>query len=184
MIRHLILDRDGVLVREAPDGGWTLRPEDLRWERSALEGLRTLCQGRRVSVATNQSCVGRGIATRQAVDAVNARLIADAAAAGARIDAVFVCPHAPDAGCACRKPAPGLLLDAIAASGIPAGETLFVGDSPTDLEAGRRAGVAVALVRTGKGAATATTGAAEGVEVLDDLADLAVFLSQRTGPGR
>lgn len=154
-IRHLLLDRDGVLNREDPAGGWVIDPADWRWERGALDGLRLLAAaGMRISVVTNQSCLGRGLATPAAIAAVHDRMLREAAAAGAAIHGVFVCPHAPRDRCGCRKPRPGLIRRAVAASRLPRTATLLVGDAREDLEAGRRGGVAVALVRTGKGAAT------------------------------
>jgi D-glycero-D-manno-heptose 1,7-bisphosphate phosphatase len=83
---------------------------------------------------------------------IMAHMRAQAAAAGGAIDAVFYCPHAPDEGCDCRKPLPGLLIAAVRASGIRAGETLFAGDDVRDVEAAQAAGIAPVLLRTGKGA--------------------------------
>ena len=105
----------------------------------------------RISIATNQSAVGRGLMTPQQLEHVLAAMRTQAEAAGARIDAVFFCPHAPGAHCDCRKPAPGLILSALQESGIPAAQTLLVGDDVRDVEAARAAGIAAALVRTGKG---------------------------------
>jgi D-glycero-D-manno-heptose 1,7-bisphosphate phosphatase len=78
-------------------------------------------------------------------------MVSQAAAAGARIDAVFFCPHTPEANCECRKPRPGLIRSAVQAAGIPAAQTLMVGDAVRDVEAARAAGVRATLVRTGKG---------------------------------
>jgi len=153
--RHVILDRDGVLNVEPPDRGYVLRPADFRWLPGALTSLAALRHaGIRLSVATNQSGVGRGLMTRAQLEAVHDRMVAEAAAAGGAIDEVLVCPHAPDADCPCRKPRPGLIQTAIARSGIPACETLGVGDDERDLLALQSAGVAAALVRTGKGRQT------------------------------
>jgi D-glycero-D-manno-heptose 1,7-bisphosphate phosphatase len=151
-IRHVILDRDGVLNREDPDGGYTERPDKWRWEEGALDALRRLAAtDLRVSVATNQSCVGRGIASMDDVDAVNQLMLREAGEAGGRIDAVFVCPHAPEDHCDCRKPEPGLYIQAIVEAEIPAGETVAIGDAPRDIEAATAAGIRPVLVRTGKG---------------------------------
>jgi D-glycero-D-manno-heptose 1,7-bisphosphate phosphatase len=169
-IRHVILDRDGVLNREAPDAGWIHRPEDWEWEDGALEGLRRLAgAGLRLSVATNQSGVGRGVFGAADVDAVHERMLLEAGRAGVRIDAVLVCPHAPEDLCGCRKPAPGLMLEAIESSGIPAAETVAVGDAPRDLEAAIAAGVRAILVRTGKGRETELQLGRHDVPVFDDL---------------
>ena len=173
-VRHLILDRDGVLNEEAPDNGYITRPEAWRWLPGSLAALALLARaGYRVSIATNQSGVGRGLMTRQDLEAVHARMTSEARAAGGRIDAVFACVHAPDDGCDCRKPAPGLLDAAVAASGIPRAQTLVVGDAQRDIESARRAGLAAVLVLTGKGAIAAAALSQAGVPVYDDLHALA-----------
>lgn len=167
MTEHVILDRDGVLNVEAP-GGYVLREADWRWQDGALEALRLLSD-RTLSVATNQSCIGRGLVDAATIDGVHRRMIAEAAAVGAAFAGVHRCPHAPDDGCVCRKPEPGLLVTAMESAGIAPEATVFVGDSPTDLEAARRAGITPILVRTGKGRATEGTPEAAGVAVFDDL---------------
>jgi len=173
--RHVILDRDGTLNRE-PATGWVVEPSGWVWERGVLEALAALAgAGVRVSVVTNQSCVARGVATAAAVDAVNETMLAGARAAGGRIERVLVCPHGDGDGCGCRKPAPGLVLQAVAESSVPPAESIMIGDAPRDLEAGLAAGVEVALVRTGKGKRTEADlsniaqRAAGAVPVFDDL---------------
>jgi len=152
---HVILDRDGVVNRE-PDQGWIVRPDDFVWERGSLEALTALAEaGITISVVTNQSCVGRGVATMADVEAVNERMLDAIAASGVRLAGLYVCPHADEHACTCRKPKPGMVLAALAALGAPPARTLLVGDAPRDLLAGLAGGVDVALVRTGKGAATA-----------------------------
>jgi len=154
-IRHVILDRDGVLNREPP-AGWITTPSEFAWEDGAPEALAHLASsGVRVSVVTNQSAIGRRVASADQVEAVHRHMREDARRRGGRIDAVLVCPHAPGDRCRCRKPEPALVLEAMERSGIPPAETLLIGDDPRDLQAGRRAGVGVALVRTGKGTAAA-----------------------------
>jgi len=153
--RHVILDRDGVLNREAPAQGYILTRADFHWLPGTLEGLAMLHgAGLRLSVATNQSAVGRGLMDPAQLADIMSHMRAEAAAAGGPIDAVFYCPHGPDEGCDCRKPKPGLLNDAVQASGIDPGHTLFVGDDLRDVDAARAAGIAPVLLRTGKGAAT------------------------------
>lgn len=177
-VRHLILDRDGVLNEEAPARGYVTRPEAWRWIPGALEALASFARaGVRVTVATNQSGVGRGLMTQRDLDEVHARMLREARVAGGRIDALFTCPHAPDEGCPCRKPAPGLIEAAVAASGVPVAETLAVGDDGRDLEAARGAGVPAALVLTGKGRAALATLSWPDVPVYDDLMALARALA-------
>ena len=173
-IRHLILDRDGVLNEEAPARGYVTGPDGWRWIAGSLEALAALAgAGIRVSIVTNQSGVGRGLMTPADLDAVHGRMLRESQSAGGRIDAVFVCPHAPDAHCSCRKPAPGLFEAAVAASGIPAAQTLAVGDDARDVEAALETGVAAVLVLTGKGRAAARSIAHRAVPVYGDLASLA-----------
>ncbi len=173
-IRHVILDRDGVLNYEAPAGSYVRDPAEFRWLPGALEGLVLLRRaGLRLSVATNQAGVGRGLMSLVQLMAVHERMQAEASAHGGQLDAVLYCPHAPEEHCSCRKPAPGLIAAAVARSGIPAQETIVVGDDQRDLEAARRAGVAAALVRTGKGRRTEEAMGDAAVPVYDDLPQLA-----------
>jgi len=184
-VRHVILDRDGVLNEEAPNRGYITRPELWQWLPGAREALALLARARvRVSVATNQSGVGRGLMTAADLEAVHERMRREAQAAGGRIDALFACLHAPEAGCSCRKPAPGLIQAAVAAAGVPQSQTLVVGDAGRDLEAARAAGVPAALVRTGKGSAAAAALSPNTVPVYDDLHALArALVGQSSGEG-
>jgi D-glycero-D-manno-heptose 1,7-bisphosphate phosphatase len=172
--RHVILDRDGVLNREADGAGYVLDPKEFFWLPGALEALAMLRRaGMYLSVATNQSGVGRGLMTLAQLDAVHDRMRIEASNQGAALDAVLFCPHAPEDGCACRKPAPGLIQEAVARSGIAAAESLVVGDAMRDLEAAERAGVRAVLVRTGKGRATEAQLQGAAVPTYDDLPQLA-----------
>jgi D-glycero-D-manno-heptose 1,7-bisphosphate phosphatase len=186
-IRHLILDRDGVLNEEVPDHGYVLQPADFKWLPGALPALAMLSRtGLRLSVATNQSAVGRGLMTAQQLDLVLAAMRTQAEAAGVHISGVYCCPHAPQQHCDCRKPAPGLILAAIQESGIPAVQTLLVGDDVRDVQAARAAGVAAVLVRTGKGlnAAAQLQANSNPPQVFDDLAQFARnFVNRIDAPG-
>jgi D-glycero-D-manno-heptose 1,7-bisphosphate phosphatase len=181
--KHVILDRDGVLNREAQDGGYVLEPAGFLWLPGALEALAMLRRaGVHLSVATNQSGVGRGLMTVAQLEAVHDRMRDEASRHGAALDAVLFCPHAPDDLCACRKPAPGLIHEALARSGIAAAESLVVGDDQRDLEAAARAGVRAALVRTGKGQKTEALLRGTEVPTYDDLPQLArAILREPTG---
>lgn len=173
-IQHVILDRDGVLNVERDDGGYIRDWSQWRWIPGALEGLGTLSSaGVYVSVATNQSGVDRRLLTRADLDATHSRMIKEAAQHGGVINHVFVCPHLPNAGCGCRKPAPGLFLKSIEASHLPPGTTVVVGDDLRDLGAARAAGLSAVLVRTGKGRLTEPLVADLHVPVFDDLREFA-----------
>jgi D-glycero-D-manno-heptose 1,7-bisphosphate phosphatase len=146
----VILDRDGVLNREG--AGPVTAPRDWVWEDGGLDALDLLAaHGALVSIVTNQSCIGRGLASQADVDGLHGWLAAELTGRGVRLVGIFTCPHAPDAGCRCRKPAPGLVLDAVRSAGVPPAETLLVGDADRDVVAGRAAGVTPFLVGTGKG---------------------------------
>jgi D-glycero-D-manno-heptose 1,7-bisphosphate phosphatase len=170
----VILDRDGVLNCEAPAGGYITSPAQWEWLPGAREALALLtAAGVRVSVATNQSAVGRGLMSAGDLEAVHERMTWEAGLRGAKIDGLYVCPHAPGEGCLCRKPAPGLIEQALADSGVPAAETLVVGDALRDLQAAEAAGVPAMLVLTGKGRATARALGADAVPTFFDLQALA-----------
>jgi len=102
--------------------------------REALDRLRIA--GLRVGVLTNQSGVGRGMISEKQMHAVNARV--DELLGP--FDGWFVCPHAPDDDCDCRKPKPKLVFDAAERWGVPASEIVVVGDKESDVEVARNAG--------------------------------------------
>lgn len=173
--RHVILDRDGVLNHEAGGVGYVVEPAQFHWLPGALDALARLrSSGMYITVATNQSGVGRGLMTLAQLEAVHDRMRSDAASHGGSLDAVLFCPHSPEDQCACRKPAPGLIHEALARSGFGAAESILVGDDQRDLEAAARAGVRAALVRTGKGRRTELS-LPRGSEIpaYDDLSQLA-----------
>jgi len=144
--RFVFLDRDGTLVR---DHGYTHRVEDYALLPGVREGLGRLARaGFRLVVVTNQSGIGRGFYDAAAFHAFQRVLADDLARSGIALEASFFCPHLPDAGCACRKPAPGLLLEAARTLGADLTASFVVGDRAADAEAGRRAGCRdVVLVR-------------------------------------
>jgi len=138
----VLFDRDGTLVRDFPYNGnpdW-IRPVD--GAREALDRLRS--HGVRTGVVTNQSGVARGLITAAQVDACNARLVELLGA----FDTVQVCPHGPDDGCACRKPAPGMVLTACAELGVDPARCVVIGDVAADIEAATSAGAVGILVPT------------------------------------
>jgi D-glycero-D-manno-heptose 1,7-bisphosphate phosphatase len=176
-IRHVILDRDGVLNEEPDDGAYVTDPANFRWLPGALAALAALRKlDVRISVVTNQSGIGRGRMTEFELAAVHDKMNTDARRMRGSIDAIFYCPHAPDAGCSCRKPAPALIEAAIDRSGIPRVNTLVIGDAARDLDAARAAGVRAALLRTGKGRAHEALAAARGIQVFEDLGALAAAI--------
>ena len=149
----VILDRDGVINRDRAD--YVKTPAELDFIPGSLEAIAALTQaGYGVVVATNQSGVGRGLLSEQDLDAIHAKLETAVQAAGGRLLGVFVCPHAPDTGCACRKPRAGLLQQIATWAGIDLIGVPVVGDAVRDLEAARSVGALPILVRTGHGEKT------------------------------
>jgi D-glycero-D-manno-heptose 1,7-bisphosphate phosphatase len=179
-IRHVIADRDGVLNEELENGAYVRSAHQFRWLPGTLHALADLHALRvRVSVATNQSGIGRGMMSESELDSVHRKMSAEAKTAGGSIDAIFYCPHAPDAHCSCRKPYPGMLVTAIAESGISPDHTLVVGDAAVDLDAARSAGARAVLVRTGKGRMHESYAMTLGIDVFDDLEALVAAIVQR-----
>ena len=149
MNRTVFLDRDGVIMVNRPQHvrSWS----DVEFLPGALEGLALLARWTvDVVVVTNQAIVNRGQASRAAVDEIHARMLVEIKRHGGGIRSVEVCPHRPDEGCGCRKPAPGLLLRAATRYGIRLSNAILVGDHEHDLEAARRAEAASILVLSGR----------------------------------
>jgi D-glycero-D-manno-heptose 1,7-bisphosphate phosphatase len=148
----IFLDRDGVIIENRSDyvRSWPevhIFPQAL----SALAGISDSLF--KVILVTNQSAIGRGIIPIQTAVEINDRLVQEIKASGGRIDGIFMCPHAPEDLCDCRKPLPGLFFQAARALSLDLKNSLMIGDALTDLMAARAAGIKrVALVRTGRGA--------------------------------
>ena len=144
----IFLDRDGVINRERSD--YVKNWREFKFLHNALAALRQIATlPVPILVMTNQSAIGRGIVSRSVVDAIHRQMQHEVAEAGGRIDQVFMCPHRPDENCACRKPRPGLLLQALHQYDLPAAHTVFIGDSFTDFQAAQAAGCGSILVRSG-----------------------------------
>lgn len=149
LARHptVILDRDGVLNERPPRARYVCHPDDFRWLPGALEALAELTRaGWRVIVVSNQAGVNRGELAPAALEAIHRRMCRDAAAAGGRIDGLYVCPHDWDEGCECRKPRPGMLFQAQRDFDLDLTRTLFLGDDERDAEAAAAAGCPFVMI--------------------------------------
>ncbi len=143
--RALFVDRDGTLN---PDLHYLKEAERLELYRGVAGALRLArSQGHVVVCVTNQSGVDRGLYTVEDVQRIHHRLNEKLAASGAAVDAFYFCPHAPERGCACRKPAVGLFEQARAELGIDLAASAVVGDRVLDVQAGQRLGLLTAIVR-------------------------------------
>ncbi|MFE9448081.1 D-glycero-alpha-D-manno-heptose-1,7-bisphosphate 7-phosphatase [Streptomyces sp. NPDC006739] len=138
----VLFDRDGTLVEDVPYNGDPDRVRPLPAARAALDLLRA--RGIATGVVSNQSGIGRGLLTDDQVRRVNRR--ADALLGG--LGTWVYCPHAPDARCDCRKPRPGLVIEAARRLGVAPCDCVVVGDIAADVLAARAAGARGVLVPT------------------------------------
>ena len=146
----IFVDRDGVINENRVDHVTTW--DDFVPVPGALAGVRALTGlGLPLFVVTNQAIVGRGVITAEALEALHARMCALVAAHGGHITRVYACLHRPEDRCGCRKPQPGLFLQAAREYGIDLHHSYYVGDALTDVEAGQAAGCTTVLVHTGRG---------------------------------
>ncbi len=132
----MILDRDGVINRDSPD--YVKSPDEWQPYPGSLEAISRLHRNHyRVVVATNQSGISRNLLDLSMLHRIHQKMIAMVNEKGGQIDAVFFCPHRPEDLCSCRKPQPGLLLEASSRLGVSLAGVPFVGDKASDLAAAR-----------------------------------------------
>ena len=161
----VLFDRDGTLVHDVPYNGDPALVRPVDGAREALDALRA--RGVRIGLVTNQSGVGRGMITRAQADAVNARV----AELLGPFDTVQVCPHAPDDGCDCRKPAPGMVKTACAELDVDPARCVVIGDIGADVGAAAAAGAVGILVPTPVTRPAEVTAAAHPAATLSDAVD-------------
>lgn len=151
--RFVLLDRDGTLIEEKH---YLSRPDHVVLVPGAGQGLRTLVEnGFGLVLVTNQSGIARGYFDLNALESVHAVLIGMLEKEGVALDGIFVCPHRPEDGCGCRKPLPGLALEASRALGFDPAAAVVVGDKACDVDLGRNISAATVLVQTGHGSGQA-----------------------------
>ncbi|MDP3083990.1 MAG: D-glycero-beta-D-manno-heptose 1,7-bisphosphate 7-phosphatase [Rubrivivax sp.] len=152
LTKLIILGRDGILNEYRDDH--VKAPEEWQSVPGAMEAVARLNHaGWHAVVATNQAGIGRGMIDMAAINAVHAHMIQELMNQGARIDAVFFCPHTPEERCDCRKPLPGMLLEIGRRYGADLGQVPMVGDTLRDLQAAQAAGCEPHLVLSGRAAA-------------------------------
>ncbi len=144
MRRAVFLDRDGTIIF---DEGYLADASRVRLVPGAASSLRRLRErGALLIVVSNQSGVARGLIRPEQLEAVDAAMDRLLAQEGVHLDATYYCEHGPDDGCSCRKPKPGMLERAAADHGIDLTRSVMIGDKRSDVEAGRAAGCATALL--------------------------------------
>jgi D-glycero-D-manno-heptose 1,7-bisphosphate phosphatase len=174
-LKLVILDRDGVLNVDRPD--YVKNPDELVLIPGAAAAVAALAQaGLVTALATNQACVAKGLVSLEMLDQIHQKLQSELAAAGGRLDRIYVAPEASDAPSGRRKPAPTMLLEAMQDLHALPQETAFIGDAERDWAAAQAAGVRFLLVRTGHGLRTEAALAGRGVPVFADLGQAAAAL--------
>jgi D-glycero-D-manno-heptose 1,7-bisphosphate phosphatase len=146
-VTAVFLDRDGVIIKKAPEGEYIADCSQVEYLPGALESVRDLCEaGFRIFIVTNQ----RGLALHkirlQDFDEINNRMKLTFAAHGAAITDIYFCPHDISESCVCRKPKPGMLLRAAEEYGLILQYCWMIGDSLSDVEAGNNAGCKTILI--------------------------------------
>jgi histidinol-phosphate phosphatase family protein len=149
----VFLDRDGTII---VDKSYLGDPDGVVLERGAVSGLRTMAGlGYELVVVSNQSGIGRGLITREAVDCVNRRVTDELRREGVSIAGWYICPHSPELGCNCRKPRPALIEQAASDMALDVAGSFIIGDKKSDLMLAYAVGATGILVMTGHGAMTA-----------------------------
>src|SRR5271170_5202058 len=173
--RVALIDRDGTII---VDKVYLRDPDGIEFTPGAIEGLRLLRDaGFALVLITNQSGIARGYFDAARLEQIHGRLQSMLAAEGLRLEAIYVCPHGPDEGCDCRKPAPGMVKSAMRDLAFRPDQGVLIGDSDADMGAAAAAGVAGLRVASG-GKAGAAGGAAD---FLEAARRACVLLAERQG---
>jgi D-glycero-D-manno-heptose 1,7-bisphosphate phosphatase len=153
MFPAIFLDRDGVLIENRSD--YVREWSQVQTFPEAIHALSiSAIKNYRIVIVTNQSAVGRGIISLEVANEINHRLVNLIHSHGGHVDGIYMCPHKPDDNCSCRKPKPGLLLQAAKDLSLNLQRSWMIGDAWSDVKAGQAAGVKqTILVKTGRGRA-------------------------------
>lgn len=148
----IFIDRDGTLIRER---GYLSDPASLKFYSGVVPGLaRVSKKGWPIVILTNQSGVGRGYFSLAVLHRVHRELKKRLASGGARLSGIYFCPHRPDGGCRCRKPAPGMAKRAARELRLDLKRSFVIGDQERDIQLARNIGASGILVLTGAGRQT------------------------------
>jgi D-glycero-D-manno-heptose 1,7-bisphosphate phosphatase len=139
--RAVFLDRDGVINRKAPEGQYVTCLEEFKFLPDVAKAIILLNRASfKVIVVSNQRCIAKGLMTTRELDVMHQWMCRKLAVSGAIVDDVYYCPHEEQPPCSCRKPAPGMLLTAAREHHRELAASWMIGDSLSDVEAGRSAG--------------------------------------------
>jgi D-glycero-D-manno-heptose 1,7-bisphosphate phosphatase len=149
MSKAVFLDRDGVINQKPHGGEYITSWEDFHILPGVAEGITLLNKaGYMVLVVTNQRCVANGLLSVADLEKIHEQMLQALLRAGAQLDAIYYCPHDYEHSCGCRKPAPGMLLEAARVRGVDLRSSWMIGDSEIDVQAGMNAGCKTARVST------------------------------------
>jgi len=178
VVNYVLLDRDGVINHDSED--FIKSAKEWLPIKGSLEAIALLTQHHyQVIIITNQSGVGRGHYTEATLTAIHRKMSRLTEALGGKIAHIYYCPHLPDAGCLCRKPKPGLLLQFSKDSQVALDDIYFIGDSLRDIEAGLAAGANPLLVKTGNGKKTISANPELDMPIFENLYDAAKYIVSR-----
>ena len=137
----LLIDRDGVINRKAPQGEYIKTWEEFKWIPETREAMKKLSEhGYTFVIISNQAGIGRGVVSEESVNEINRRMVGELRKAQIAVKGVYLCPHHWEDGCNCRKPKPGLLFEASQDLLLNLEQTFFIGDDPRDCIAAYNAG--------------------------------------------
>jgi D-glycero-D-manno-heptose 1,7-bisphosphate phosphatase len=172
-MKLVILDRDGVINQDSD--AYIKSPEEWKAIPGSIEAIARLHrEGYHIVIATNQSGVARGLFDLNMLSKIHNKMLEAVRGAGGAIEGIFFCPHAPDDGCRCRKPMPGLFEEIADRLKVNLQGVYAVGDSERDITAASAVSAKPVLVRTGKGERTLKKSTLlEDVPVFDNLAAFA-----------
>jgi D-glycero-D-manno-heptose 1,7-bisphosphate phosphatase len=165
--RAVFLDRDGTLIVEK---NYLSDPNDVELITGAVEALKLLeAAGFTLILVTNQSAIGRGMFDEARLGEIHQRLEQILAADNLKLDGIYYCPHHPDDGCKCRKPATRMVSRAERELGVVSGKSFMIGDNLSDIALARNIGATSLLVRTGYGTILEQERVADADYVVDDI---------------
>lgn len=177
--RFVLLDRDGTIIEERH---YLADPWEVKLLPGVAAGLRQLRQlGLGLAVITNQSGVGRGYFKMEQVERVHQRLGELLEAEEVRLDGIYYCPHVSEEGCHCRKPAPGLVEQAVQELGFDSHESFVIGDKVCDIELGQRVGATTFLVCTGYGRQVADANVVSPDYVVEGIGEVVHLIERLNG---
>jgi len=179
MNKAVFLDRDGVINQKPKEGEYITSWDDFHILPGVADGIALLNRaGYMVVVVTNQRCVAKGLLSVTDLEKIHEQMSQALSRTGARLNGIYYCPHDYEPSCNCRKPAPGMLLDAARVHGVDLRSSWMVGDSEIDMQAGKSAECKTARVSTEREKHN-TGGTTSGISVLVDIVASSLLDSAR-----